>query len=342
MNIEQLLTPFWEGETVYDETIMLVSENGRQARAKLFYTPKKILSVKSTDLKTEYKEGRDWKYCNGEIIMSEKSKMPFMKAEELHFYEKNNDDCFGAKDGGYILYKTEGYFHKRQLAVTYTHNDTIDFGIRKLNGERLFGTKELLKKSKNVKICFYGDSITAGCDGSKKTGIEPFMPGWPELFASALEKKFNSKIEILNTAVPGENSDWGARCAEERLALHKPDLAVVAFGMNDGTQKIPACEFGNNIKRIKEKALEQNENTEFIFISTTLPNPESVFDGYQRDYYDELIGCTGDNDTVLDMTSIHSALLERKAFADMTGNNINHPNDFLIRIYAQALIDLFR
>lgn len=341
MNIDQLLTPFWEGREVFDETIMLASKNGGQAKAKLFYTPEKILSVKSTDLKTEYIEGKDWEYCNGEIVMLDDSTMPFMRAEELHFYEKSNNDCFGAKDGGYILYKTEGYFHKRQLAVTYIHNDTVDFGTRKLNGERLRRTKELLKKGENIKMCFYGDSITAGCDGSKMTGIEPFMPGWPELFALKLEKTFNSKIEIVNTAVEGKRTDWGLECVEERLSVYKPDLAVVAFGMNDGTEKVSADEFGNNIKMIKENVLSQNENTEFIFISTTLPNPESVFDGYQREYYDELVKCAGDNDTIVDMTSIHSALLERKAFVDMTGNNINHPNDFLIRIYAQALIELF-
>ena len=39
-----------------------------------------------------------------------------------------------------------------------------------------------------------------------------------------------------------------------------------------------------------------------------------------------------------DVRSIHKRLLEKKRFIDMTGNNVNHPNDFLIRVYAQYLL----
>ena len=49
MNIDELLVPFREGTKVLDETIMLLSENGEEPCAPLFYTPEKILSVKSTD-----------------------------------------------------------------------------------------------------------------------------------------------------------------------------------------------------------------------------------------------------------------------------------------------------
>ena len=327
MENEKLLVPFWEGQTVFDESIMLMSENGTEAKASLFYKPEKILSVKSSDFKIEYTEGKDWEYRDGEIVMLNGSSMPFMTKEECHFYEKTHDDCFDAKDGGYILYKTKGYFHKRQLSVTYTHNDSFDFGLDKAEGEMLKRTKAMLQKGENFRMCFYGDSITAGCDGSGAFGY--------------LEEKYGSSIEIINTAVGGKRTDWGLECVEERLSDYKPDIAVVAFGMNDGTEKVPAEEFRSNIQKIRESVLAKNKDTEFIFIATTLPNSESVFDGYQREYYDELLKCAGERDVVLNMTKLHSLLLERKKFIDMTGNNINHPNDFLIRIYAQALINLF-
>jgi len=37
------------------------------------------------------------------------------------------------------------------------------------------------------------------------------------------------------------------------------------------------------------------------------------------------------------MTSVHGELLRHKAYQDMTGNNINHPNDYLARWYAQVI-----
>jgi hypothetical protein len=40
----------------------------------------------------------------------------------------------------------------------------------------------------------------------------------------------------------------------------------------------------------------------------------------------------------MNMTEIHQYLLTKKLFRDMTGNNINHPNDFLARAYAQTLL----
>lgn len=341
MDINKLLAPFWEGDKVYDETIMLLSEDGEIAYAPLFYKPEEILSVKSTDLKIEYIEGKDWELRDGRIYMIEGSSIPFMKKEELHFYEKKDDDCFDAKDGGYVLYKTKGFFHKRQLVVTYTHNDSYDFAIEKTSAEMLKKTKAMLNAGESIRMCFYGDSITAGCDGSGAFGIEPFMPGWISLFTTALENKYGSKIEAINTAVGGKRTDWGLECVDERLAAYKPDLAVIAFGMNDGTEKVSADDFRNNIKAMMERTLAVNKDTEFILIATTLPNADSVFDGNQRLYYNELMSCAREKDTVLNMTSIHSHLLERKRFVDMTGNNINHPNDFLIRIYAQAMINLF-
>ena len=42
---------------------------------------------------------------------------------------------------------------------------------------------------------------------------------------------------------------------------------------------------------------------------------------------------------VADMTTMHYNLLEKgKRYRDMTGNNVNHPNDFLARIYAQVIL----
>lgn len=40
------------------------------------------------------------------------------------------------------------------------------------------------------------------------------------------------------------------------------------------------------------------------------------------------------------MTAIHQQLLKTKRFFDMTANNVNHPNDFLIRAYAQLVTTL--
>ena len=40
---------------------------------------------------------------------------------------------------------------------------------------------------------------------------------------------------------------------------------------------------------------------------------------------------------IVPVTSMHKSLLEKKRYYDMTGNNVNHPNDFMARIYAQTV-----
>jgi acyl-CoA thioesterase-1 len=43
---------------------------------------------------------------------------------------------------------------------------------------------------------------------------------------------------------------------------------------------------------------------------------------------------------VADVTTLWADLLKRKSFADLTGNGVNHPNDFGHRFYAQVILGL--
>ena len=50
-----------------------------------------------------------------------------------------------------------------------------------------------------------------------------------------------------------------------------------------------------------------------------------------------LANCEREGVAVVNMTAMHQSLLSRKRYEDMTGNNVNHPNDYLARVYAQTL-----
>lgn len=112
--------------------------------------------------------------------------------------------------------------------------------------------------------------------------------------------------------------------------------------MNDGVgsdeQYSPAL-FRANTEAIMNHYRNANNEVEFILVGTTLANPETYFDGKQPLYIDELMDLAQENEgtAAADMTRVHAELLTHKAFRDMTGNNVNHPNDFLVRWYAQFL-----
>ena len=84
-------------------------------------------------------------------------------------------------------------------------------------------------------------------------------------------------------------------------------------------------------------------DTEIMLIATMLPNYEadSNWCGNQEAFADELLSIERDYPyvSVANVTEMHKALFGRgKRYRDVTGNNINHPNDFVVRLYAQVLL----
>ena len=142
-----------------------------------------------------------------------------------------------------------------------------------------------------------------------------------------------------NTAVGGTATEWGLENARERAARLKPDLCFLAFGMNDGTAKIAPQRYISQTQGIMAQVRAANPECEFVLVATMLPNREvKGFDGLQRDYLPDLLNLKRPGCALADMPSLHGALLGRKRYEDMTGNNVNHPNDFLSRVYAQLML----
>ena len=87
------------------------------------------------------------------------------------------------------------------------------------------------------------------------------------------------------------------------------------------------------------------KSCDYLLLSTTLPNPEIVLgDASNQDklaaklFELEKAGTATTGGVVVgDMTAVHQYLLQSKRFIDMTANNVNHPNDFLVRAYAQLV-----
>ncbi len=92
-------------------------------------------------------------------------------------------------------------------------------------------------------------------------------------------------------------------------------------------------------------AISVNADAEFILVATTLAREGvcsdaaffTVLAGNQADYKAALdsLASSYDSSVVMDMTGVHRELLQHKDFLDMTANNVNHPNDYLVRWYAQ-------
>jgi hypothetical protein len=108
--------------------------------------------------------------------------------------------------------------------------------------------------------------------------------------------------------------------------------------MNDTNESVTASSVATIIENIREAAPE----CEFILVAPIKPNPASGLLTCQSRIPDALRELAGvDGVAFVDMYDFHEALLENKDYAAMAGNNVNHPNDWLIRVYAMNILSTF-
>jgi lysophospholipase L1-like esterase len=338
---KQYLEPFWKADTIYDETIQPIMADTGLPEANLLFKAKKIISVKDAYLKNEFKEGSDWINDSGKIFLPSGSSAPFFNKSDLVFNQIKQDSSLAGKvPGTYVLYK-EGFFQSKQLAVTYIPEENKAWGgpVPAFADKALVKTISKLINKKTLKVVYYGDSITKGANVSGFQGVSPFMPTWVELITYNLGTQYQSPVKGVNLAVGGTTSQWGIENVSQVVA-QKPDLIIIGFGMNDGgTAVVPPVQYKKNIKAIIDSIRKGNSDAEFILISTMLANPNSIVSQIQESYKPILdsLARNGIGIVVANITGVHKELLKVKSYQDMTGNNINHPNDYLARWYAQFI-----
>ena len=338
------MKPLWLGDIVYNETVMLV---GNGDYAPLLYPATEIISVRSYDLSTEYERGGDYEYDEDlQAIIRGTNKIPYIPLDEYYPPEYILDKCFSCNVPGrpYIFFAEGSHFSSKQLAVTYRHGGQGRIEAPKCQKQAFSSTLSKLENNEPVKLLFYGDSITVGANSSGFVEYAPYAPTWTQMVFDSLTKKYGAtNAEYVNTAVGGWTTRNGISHVQANVVAHNPDAVFIGFGMNDTA--ISARTHVEQIKTIIDEIKAANPNVEICLISTMLPNPE-VSGVYYEQYtfeaaYEKLIAeyhAQGYEKICLaPVTSMHQALLQNKRYYDMTGNNVNHPNDFLARAYAQTV-----
>ncbi|HXO75759.1 MAG TPA: hypothetical protein VN824_11000, partial [Puia sp.] len=186
-NIDQYLKPFWKGDTVYNETVLLRTGGAEPASGELLYQPDKVLAVRNYALDTLYQEGIDYRLNGRELLRHPGSKMAFRQDSS---FDKHN----------LAWYNLQGQW----VTVTYTHHDRW-MGLRPgFQGSSMPRLMDRLRKRSPVTIVSYGMSITRGMDVSGYDGVAPYMPTYMELFAEGLRRRWSSpQVTLYNAGLPG-------------------------------------------------------------------------------------------------------------------------------------------
>lgn len=353
---QEWLTPAWEGETCFRETFAAIADEDG-CRAPFLWTPEEIISVESYDGEVVYENGKDYLLENDELVIPEGSQIPVAGWETFLYPDfdtakrKGEANEFARNFGP--LTTTNGKFlnlcavghpelvTQNQVAVSYKalKKELKSAPFTKL--EKLPRLAAKLDKGQQVKIVLYGDSISCGFDCSGIYGQKPGQPTWAELMMHQMEEKWKSPICFHNTSVGGVDSDWAIENAVQRAGAYQPDLVILGFGMND---RCGMEEYRNKTNKLMEVIRKVSLETEFLLLATTLPNELADTEPYhfwahQDEYSESLMGLEGAGVAVADIQAVQKEIGKRKRYIDITGNWLNHPNDYLARIQAQVVIE---
>ncbi len=350
----ELMEPIFLENIVKKETVMFLDYGQKKS---LLYRADEILEVTSYDGARTYLRGKDYELENGRIVLLEGSAIPCITSEIYY--------------AGHEIYWGEGTTMTQwQVCVTYTHSDTWEGFEQPCHTDVYESVIQKLENGEDVTIIFYGDSITYGANASYIVGCQPEQESYPLMLVRALADLYKYRVHYVNTGLgdvsPVPTKDyvpfndckgtityinpsvggWKSQDGVDHFdAYVKPqieqygcDLFVVAFGMNDGNElpRVPV----ENANTIMQSVEEMCPDSLYLAVATMVPNPNATGWYGRQDRQEEAFLAEELMDgrcAVAQMTSVSKAVLEHKEFMDYTGNNINHPNDFFGRVYAQVL-----
>ena len=375
-DIETRLLPIWTGNVIHNETAMFVGKQDRvtllypptKILSVTSYDRHKVYQEGKDFILCE----------DGSIALTEHTRIPYMTEDAYYHGDPSSILFTMHNGKEIATHCGEGVIMTRwQVAITYEHSASETAFVPPCQASRFEVLNRQLSLGEDVNILFFGDSITAGCTASYYSKIDPHMPSWPALISEHLAKRYSytvhyvqtglagacripSKdaeygsrgfIRYINTAVGGWNANHAVDRFDERVSdwitRFDCDLLVLGFGMNDG--KKSADELVGLLRNVIDRALIKQPKLSILLISTMLPNPETKntkkpWYRNQDTFEDAMIAMADDYlakgipCAVAPVTSMSRSVLARKRFRDISGNNINHPNDFMIRLYAQTVI----
>jgi lysophospholipase L1-like esterase len=332
-------------QTMENESVVFCSDLQPRS-ARLLFPPLEIQSVKRANGTQTFEETIDYTVdADGLISLTPDSTIPV-----LDYYASEKDDTFYRfiDMNGQIFYSPGGVWKHNayDVVVSYTHTNSLAALMDGAWASKLTVALSRMQAQLPVNVTFYGDSITVGAQASSLApGAEPFAPSYPMQVVDDLKTRYGyDQISYANLSVGGKMSSWGLENIQQVIDTD-PDLVVLAFGMNDSSQSVPTADYKQNTESMIEALRIANPNVSIILVAEFSPNPEFANANYAlraqaRDALFDLYSAY-ENTAFADVGAVSRPIAERKKFQDFSGNNINHPNDFMHRIYADVIQNVF-
>ena len=281
------------------------------------------------------------------------------------------DDSGRCRLGG-VLYCTGKFLYEKHVAITYEYdiNDAAGVTHAVYQGDKLPRLIQKIKRGQEITVLFCGASNFEGCDASGLYNRAPYCPTMSNLVSDYLNAG-GIKARVINQGVGGWNikqalaSVRGEQTYDLRGTMvplvdakGKPignrfknqikdgsvDLLLLGYmgGTNTRYAGFSPQEHKQYIKEVIAEFRKYNPECEVVIMDGTVMNPDSIdytmdFILGNREVYSETDGCG-----IIYLYQMYRDILARKRiFVSISGNNVNHPNDWLERVIAQNILACF-
>lgn len=323
--------PLWEGNGLQrGEPVLFRLQDGRST-GRLLYPAERILRMSLAD-GTELTG--DCVEVLGNVLVSRSSQFPVFQDSDLFPSASEEGHDWWSADGRHIRYDCRGLYRASQVLVDYETRGRWN-GPIPTRQDLSFAKR--LSKGERLKIVLLGDSISAGADASAFLDVPPHQPAYGELFVHRLRRAGYSLVEFENLSKGGMTAKWG--CSQmDRLIETAPDLTLIAFGMNDASEKHEDDVFRRHMEQMVEE-LQSRTTTEVLLLSGMTANTAwDLAESPRRDRFHQILTAMGRPGVgFCDVHSIWKHVEDSKGFWSLTGNGLNHPNDFGHRLYADCV-----
>lgn len=361
-DIAKFTKPFYESQIQYNEGFFLLENaSGGTDAVRLAFPAAKILEVRSNDLSVLYEEGKDY-VLNADGTLSVPAGSAIKPLARSEFFLSSGQ---WSEEEGPVT-NTVGTMYKGHYVVTYIRTEEYSGTTANRGKEKLSTFTEKAKEGESLEILVMGDSIAAGA------GVKDF-PNWAETMRRGIEYYAGCTATLFNTAVPGIHSgeyigliDGNVDAVSSNIRddavkkfavteAHKAtaDLVVIAIGGNDaggwcGPNGTAVTTYKANVEKMISYIRAANPDCSILLVSCMQTNPK-IFDTNTknklaaasfREYENALgeIANSQENVALANVFGVENELLFNKNIEDMLGDNINHPSDYMSRIYAQVVL----
>jgi len=324
LDLVEAMRPIWSGSTVSNESVLLLGSANSKPEGSLMFPIRRVISVRDATLQRTYRAGQDFEIRGSKLIALPNSNIPTMNESEF-------------ATGKLPWTRLDG----RHIFVTYEHSGRWTGPTPSYQGKLLPNFAKKLIKRKPMTVVAFGDSITQGVNVSGFRNVPPYLPDWPTLATIELRRRTgNPEIKLFNVSLGGQTSKWAKDNAKDVVASLDPDLVIIAFGMNDFWTISPEA-FIDNLREVMSIIRSRRPECEFVLVSSMNFDPaysdDPTYISNMKGYAKLLADEAKSGVALLDMDAISRALYKLKRPKDLATDPM-HPDDFLSRWYAQALV----